>query len=899
MVKENKEIYLIDGSAYIYRAYHAVKGLANSKGLPTNAVYGFTRMLIKLMDEKKPEYCAVFFDAKGETFRHKMFNEYKANRPKMPEDLAIQIPYIKDITQGFNLKVFELIGFEADDLIGTIAKIAESEGLNAVVVSGDKDFSQIITEKVTVWDPMKDKISNIDTIKNDYGLTPNQMIDVFALAGDTSDNIPGVTGIGIKTAVSLIQEFGSLDNIYTKLDKITKKKQAENLLQYKNNAFLSRDLVTIDTHAPISFDTDSKFDIKVFTIPPPNKKALSNIFKELEFTQLQKNFAPDSDLSLKNYTTILDLKAFNDLVLSLKKAGLFAVDTETTSEDPMIAKLVGISFSFAPNEAYYIPLKHSYLTVPQQLDFDYVLNELKPLLENEDIKKVGQNVKYDWIVFKRHGIELKGIIFDTMVASYVLNPSKRSHSLDSIAIEFLNHTSIKFSSVAGKGKNAVTFNKVPIEQASPYACEDADVTLLAYNILKKELEKIELLDLYEKVEMPLIPVLINMEMTGILIDKDKLISLSKYFQKEINTIEEQIYAQAGQRFNIQSPQQLGTILFEKLNLLSKKKTPKKTAYSTDVDVLTNLAETHELPRLILRHRTLSKLKSTYTDALLTIVNPNTGRIHTSFNQTVTATGRLSSSDPNLQNIPIRDVEGKEIRKAFIPYKECFLLSADYSQIELRILAHCSNDAILVDSFINNEDIHTRTASEVFQAIPALITPDLRRQAKEINFGIIYGMGAFKLSKQLGISQKMAKTYIENYFARYRGVKEFIEKTIDEAKNTGKSSTILGRIRYLPDIKSSNANIRQLAERMAVNTTIQGSAADLIKLAMIKIDNSLADKSLKSKMLLSVHDEILVEVPFNELDVVKSLVQEIMEGVWQLRVPLKVNIAWGKNWAEAH
>jgi len=885
-----KILYLIDGSSYIHRAYHAIRGgLSNSKGFPTSAVFGFTRMLLKLIEDKKPEYVVMFFDSKGKTFRHEIYEAYKANRPPMPEDMAVQIPYIKAITDGFNIPVIQMQGYEADDLIGTFARIAEKFGFSVVMVTGDKDFLQLVTENAILWDPMKEKTTDINVLRKEFGIEPGQMLDLMGLSGDTSDNIPGVPGIGQKTALSLIQTFGTIETLYERVHEITKKKQLENLIKYKDQAFLSRDLARINTESPVSFDPEA------FRRKDPDAAKLSKLFKELEFSQLQKAFPESSDLSRKDYKAVFTMQQLSDLILSLETAGIFAVDTETTSEDPMKARLVGLSFALKPNEAFYIPCCHNYLGAPEQLALSDVLAALKPLLENPNIRKIGQNIKYDLIVLIRHGIGLGGAVFDTMLASYLLNPSKRAHNLDQIALDFLSHRKISYKEIAGKD----SFSLVPVEKAADYSCEDADMTLMAYHVLEPQLRKLGLTELLEKVEMPLIPVLMKMEMRGICVDKDRLQELSKSFEHSLERIEAQIYSVAGESFNIASPQQLGHILFEKLRLPTLKKTKKKTGYSTDVDVLTELAGQHELPALILRQRTLSKLKSTYTDALLKLVNKETGRIHTSYNQTVTATGRLSSSDPNLQNIPIRDEEGKEIRSAFVPRKGWLLLSADYSQIELRILAHCSQDEILTESFLKDEDIHGRTASEVFQIPGSRISPELRRQAKAINFGIVFGMSAFGLSKELGISQKMAKTYIDNYFSRYKGVKQFIAKTIEETEKTKQTGTLLGRIRLLPDITSSNSNVRKFAERTAINTPIQGTAADLIKIAMIHTDAEFEKRGLRSAMLLSVHDELVFEVPKDELDTVKNLVKEVMEGVWKLRVPLKVNVAWGENWAEAH
>ncbi len=889
----DKTIYLIDGTAYIYRAYHAIRSLTNSRGLPTNAVFGFTRMLIKLMEDRSPEYVGMFFDAKGPTFRHERYKEYKANRPPMPEDMAMQIPYIKKVTEAFNLPIFELQGYEADDLIGTLARKAENEGLNVVMVTGDKDFMQLVTDKAAIWDPMKENTIDQKSIRENFGIEPHQMIDVQGLSGDTADNIPGVPGIGQKTALDLVKTYNSMQELYENLDAITKAKQRENLENFKDQAFLSRELVTINTEVPVSLD------LAKLKVTSPDKKKLGELYKTLEFRQLQQSVPDQADLSQKDYKGIMDMEALSKLIARLEKAAIFALDTETTSTNPMQADLVGFSFALKADQAFYIPCRHNYLGAPHQLDLSEVLEKLRPVLQNPKIKKVGQNIKYDWIVLERHGIDLRGVAFDTMLASYLLNPSKRAHNLDQIALDFLDHKTITYEQVAGKGKKALMFSQVPVDKAVPYACEDADITLMARNVLILGLEDLNLVELMETVEMPLVPVLKRMEMLGTGIDADRLHELSKSFAQQLDALEGSIHGLAGEAFNIKSSQQLGRILFDKLQLPVQKKTKKKTGYSTDVNVLTALAEYHELPALILKHRTLAKLKSTYADALIELINPDTGRIHTSYNQTVAATGRLSSSDPNLQNIPIRTEEGRKIRQAFIPRKGWKFLSADYSQVELRILAHCSADEILIKAFQEDEDIHTRTACEVFQVEPESMTAELRRQAKAINFGIIYGMSAFGLSRQLDISNKMAQTYIDHYFARYRGVKQFMDQTIADARESLRTSTLLGRIRLLPDIESKNAMVRQAAERTAINTPIQGSAADLIKVAMIQVDEALIDKKLAAAMLLTVHDELVFEVPPDELDTVSRLVKEIMEGVWELKVPLKVNVATGTNWDEAH
>jgi len=892
-MSEENTLYLIDGSAYMYRAYHAVRGLANSAGMPTNAVFGFTRMLIKLINDRAPAYAAMCFDAKGPTFRHDLYADYKANRPPMPEDMAIQIPYIKEVTRAFQIPVFEQQGVEADDIIGTLARLAEAAGFRVVMVTGDKDFVQLVTEHATIWDPMKDRTRDLATIQAEYGMPPERIIDVMGLSGDTSDNVPGVPGIGPKTALSLIQTFGSMDALYDNLDRITQKKQHEKLAVNRDQAFLSRQLVTIDRNLPLPFDPEK------LEVSQPDAASLQALFKELEFSQLQQEFSAPAARREKRYEAVVDAGGLQRLTERISGAGEFSVDTETTDIDPMRARLVGLSVSVTPDEAYYIPCAHSPDAAPQQLSLETVVKILGPVLGDPGIRKIGQNIKYDWIVLNRHGVDLAGVAADTMLASYLINPAKRTHGLDQMAMDLLGHRMITFQEVAGKGKTAVTFDQVPLDKATDYAAEDADITLSAWRILSPKLSEAGLMELFNQVEMPLVPVLMRMEQTGIEVASGRLRELSDTFSRQMEEIESRIYELAGEPFNINSSQQLGSILFEKLELPVQKKTKKKTAYSTDVDVLTTLADRHELPELVLRYRSLTKLKSTYTDALLELIHPETGRIHTSFNQTVAATGRLSSSDPNLQNIPIRTEEGRQIRSAFIPREGWEMLSADYSQIELRLLAHYSEDPILIQAFLEDEDIHMRTATEVFQTFPSFITDELRRQAKAINFGIIYGMSAFGLSKQLGISQKMAQQYIDNYFARYKGVKKFMNSAIDAARKTRQTSTLLGRIRPLPDIASSNRTVRQFAERTAINTPLQGTAADLIKVAMIRVDKALADNGHRAAMLLTVHDELVFEVPPEEREAVASLVKDTMESVWDLRIPLKVNMAWGKTWEEAH
>ena len=890
---EQKTIYLIDGSAFLYRAFHAIRSLSTSTGHPTNATFGFTRILLKLLKEEQPEYAVVFFDVKGPTFRHKMYEEYKANRPPMPEELATQIPDIKEVVAALNIPLVQKPGFEADDLVGTYSRLAQEQGFKVVMVTGDKDFIQLISDDCRLWDPMKDTITDRAQVKADMGIEPEQFVDVLGLAGDTADNIPGVKGVGPKTAIKLVAEFGSIQGIYDRLDDLKKKKKLhENLTASREIVELSRELAAIDRQVEV------KEDVESFKLTEFDTQRAFELFQSFEFKNLATEFAAKADKSKKVYKCITGIPELEKLAKVLENKGGFAVDTETTSVNSMVADLVGISFSYMEDTGYYIPVAHTHAGEDDQPAKEDILRIFKPLLENPEIHKIGQNIKYDYIVLARYGIHLDGIVFDTMIASHLLNPGTRGHSLDRIAMNLFGYKMISYEEVAGKGKNQLGFHEIPLDMATDYAAEDADLTFMAYQELKKQIEDNDLMPLMETVEVPLIPVLARMEMAGIRVDAAELFRMSQEFETELRDLEKEIYDLAGETFNINSSQQLGTILFEKLGLKAGKKTKKKTGYSTDVQVLTKLAETHEMPERVLRHRTLSKLKSTYVDALSQLVNEETGRIHTSFNQTITVTGRLSSSNPNLQNIPIRKPEGKKIRKAFIPKDDWTLISADYSQIELRLLAHCADDEILIDAFTNDEDIHTRTALEVFQVLPGLVTDELRSQAKAINFGIVYGMSAFRLANELGITRKMAGAYIDSYFNRYAGVKTFIDTTIEETKKTCEVTTLLGRKRRLDDIRSSNANLRNFAQRAAINTPIQGSAADLIKLAMIKMAAALEAEGLSAKMLLSVHDEIIFETPEDEKDRLIELARDIMENVTPLKIPLKVNFGAGDSWASA-
>ncbi len=893
MSNKNERVYLIDGSSYIYRAYFAIHHLSNSKGEATNAVYGFTNMLLTLLRNEQPDRVAMIFDAKGPTFRKKLYPDYKANRPSMPEDLVPQIPLIKDMVQAFNLQALEISGFEADDIIATLAKRYADEGLDVTVVTGDKDLMQIVGERVQLLDTMKNKVSGRTEVIERFGVPPEQVLEVLGLAGDTSDNIPGIPGIGEKTASRLIQEFGTIENLLTNIDQVKGKKRQENLRKYAEQARLSRQLVELVYDLKIDVTLDD------LALIEPNREALEVLFKRLEFPKLLQQFSsqPLQTAAEGKYLTVLSEAELDNMIDQLKAAGCFAIDTETTSLVAVQAGLVGLSFAIQPDHGWYLPVGHSYLGVPQQLDKELALEKLRPLLEDPHYKKVGQNIKYDALVLRNAGIELAGIAVDTMVLSYITHPEAKSHGLDVLAIEHLNHRMIPYSEMTGSGKKQICFSAVEVEKATRYAAEDADITWRLAKKLLSELPGGDPEKLFSDVEMPLVDVLTHMEWRGIRIDAEFLGELSGQMGKKLKNLESDIYDLAGVPFNINSPKQLGEILFEKLGLPKGKKT--KTGWSTNVKVLTNLAENHEIAARILNYRSVSKLKNTYTDALPKLLNPKTGRLHTSFNQAVTATGRLSSSDPNLQNIPIRTAEGRRIREAFIPEEGWILLSADYSQVELRVLAQLADVTALKESFVAGEDIHKRTASEIFNVFPEMVTDEMRRQAKTINFGVLYGMGSFSLAKDLGIKRAAAQQFIDHYFERYPAVLKYFEEKKAEARERHYVTTILGRRCAIPEINSKNGAVRSYAERNAINYPIQGSAADIIKVAMVNIDRCLSTQQLQTRMLLQVHDELIFEVPENELEQVRELIKTEMETAVSFDLPLKVDIGTGRNWAEAH
>ncbi len=886
------KLFLIDGNSFCYRAYYAIQGLATSKGEPTNAIYGVITMLHKIIEEDKPDYIAVCFDRKEPTFRHEKFEDYKAHRKPMPDDLVEQMPLIKEIIKAYRIPVYEKAGYEADDILGTLAEKAAKEKYEVYILTGDKDALQLVNPSIKVYNVHKENlVYDAKKVKERFsGLGPDQIVDIMALMGDASDNIPGVPKVGEKTAIELMKEFGSLDNIYKNLNRIKKEAVRKSLEDNKDTAYLSRELATIDRHVPF------EFKISDMKLKEPDQEKLKEFFKRFEFRTLLKDVTPTAEAKTekRNYhlvETEKDLKALAEKLESLKA---FSVDTETTSSDPISASLVGISVSFKERDAYYIPCsspEHEGKGLPREK----VLGALGPLLNNSKIRKFGQNIKYDWLVFKKHGVELEGIDFDTMIASYLINPAKQQHNLDDISMQYLNVKKISTKSLLGEGKKAVTMDKIPLEQVSEYACEDADCVFRLEKKLRPILEEHDLMKLFNEVEIPLLKVLAKMELRGVKLDMEFLSKLSKKLEKDLDGLSGNIYKQAGCEFNINSTKQLAEVLFEKLKLPTLKKT--KTGYSTDVSVLEKLSESHEVPKLLLEFREKTKLKSTYVDALPALADQE-GLIHTSFNQTVAATGRLSSSDPNLQNIPIKSELGREIRKAFIPRSEKHkIVSADYSQIELRLLAHFSKDPNLVKAFDEGMDVHKYTASILYGVKEKDVTREMRYAAKTVNFSVIYGKTAFGLSKDLGIGIGEADEFIKNYFKRYSHVKDYLETQKEHARKYGYVTTFLGRRAYFPDIKSSNVMMRQFAERAAINAPLQGSAADLIKLAMIEIDKKLDGKKYKTLMILQVHDELVFDTPEEELDEVTKLIRNDMETAVKLRVPLEIGLKIGQSWYE--
>ena len=924
-------LVLVDGSSYLYRAFHAFPPLTNSAGEPTGAMYGVLNMLKSLISQVQPSHIAVVFDAKGKTFRDEMFEQYKSHRPPMPDDLRKQIQPLHDIIRALGIPLLVIEGVEADDVIGTLAVAASKANQKVLISTGDKDMAQLVDDNIMLINTMNNTLLDRDAVIEKYGIPPELIIDYLALMGDSSDNIPGVAGVGEKTALGLLQGIGSMAEIYANLDKVAElpirgaKKLGDKLLAEKEMADLSYRLATIKTDVALDITPEQ------LTLGASNNDQLTEYFGRYEFKRWlnevmngadsitnnneqptkinhyqatpalaqdnSEESLPPIQIDRSRYETLLTEADLNRWVEKLKQAKLFALDTETDNLDYMVANLVGISFALENGEAAYLPLQLDYLGAPKTLEKTTALTLLKPVLENPAIQKVGQNFKYDLTIFARNGIDVQGVAFDTMLESYVLNSTGR-HNMDDLAKRYLGHQTISFDEIAGKGKNQLTFNQIPLEQAAEYAAEDADVTMKLQQVLWEKLSKEPTLEkLFKEMELPLLGVLSRMERRGVLIDSDALFLQSNEIANRLSELEEQAYVLAGQPFNLASTKQLQEILFDKLGLPVIQKTP-KGAPSTNEEVLEELAFSHELPKVLVEHRGLSKLKSTYTDKLPQMVNPQTGRVHTSYHQAVTATGRLSSSDPNLQNIPIRNEEGRRIRQAFIAREGFTVVAADYSQIELRIMAHLSQDQGLINAFTQGKDIHRSTAAEIFGVALDEVTSEQRRNAKAINFGLIYGMSAFGLSRQLGIGRADAQSYMDLYFKRYPGVQTFMHDIREKAKAQGYVETLFGRRLYLPDINSSNSMRRKAAERVAINAPMQGTAADIIKRAMIQLDQKLQNDP-DIAMIMQVHDELVFEVRSEKVAFYSELIKTQMESAADLVVPLIVEVGQGSNWDEAH
>lgn len=904
--EQQTPLILVDGSSYLYRAFHALPPLTNSRGEPTGAVYGVLNMLRKLMETYRPAHMAVVFDARGRTFRDELYAEYKAHRPPMPDELSSQVEPLLAIIRAMGLPLLQVSGVEADDVIGTLAKQATAAGHDTVISTGDKDLAQLVNAHVSLINTMNDTFMNEQGVVDKFGVGPAQIIDYLTLVGDTSDNIPGVPKVGPKTAVKWLSQYGTLDELVARADDI-KGKIGDNLRAHLHQLPLSKQLATIKCDVELAETPDD------LALQAPDKETLRDWYRRLEFNtwlkQLDGDASPEAPgaaapggerQSSADYQTILTREAFDTWLARLQQAELFGFDTETTSLDYMQAEVVGLSFAIEPGEAAYLPVAHVYPGAPDQLARDWVLAQLRPLLEDPQRPKLGHHLKYDRNVLLNHGIRLQGIAFDSMLESYVLDSTASRHDLDSLCQKYLSHTNIKFEEVAGKGAKQLTFDQVPLETAAPYAAEDADMTLQLHRLLWPRVAKdSRLKSLFEEVELPLLEVLADMERTGVRVDVDMLRQQSGELAERMQAVEHQAHSVAGTPFNLGSPKQIQAILYDQQQLPVLAKTP-KGAPSTAESVLQELAALgYPLPELILEHRSLSKLKSTYTDKLPGQVDARTGRVHTSYHQAVAATGRLSSSDPNLQNIPIRTPEGRRIRQAFVPADGELMLAADYSQIELRIMAHLSGDPGLVEAFAQGEDIHCATAAEVFGTTLDNVTPDQRRSAKAINFGLIYGMSAFGLAKQLGIDRGQAQDYVNLYFERYPGVRTYMDTTRELARGQGFVETLFGRRLYLPEINARNAQRRQAAERTAINAPMQGSAADIIKKAMLAVAAWIKSDAGDVTMIMQVHDELVFEVPPALQETAASAIRRCMEAAASLSVPLVVDIGTGRNWDEAH
>ncbi len=882
-MSSKKHLFLIDGSSYIYRAFYALPFLSNSRGIPTSAVYGFARMINGLLKEHKPTHMAVVFDVSRETFRTERFKDYKAHRPKMPDELSIQIPYIKRLLEALRIPTLELRGFEADDVIGTISRLAEESSWRVTIVSPDKDLLQLVSHKVSLLDPMKEVLYTPAKVVERFGVEPALIPTYLALVGDKSDNIPGVKGVGPKKAKELINSFGDLESIYKRLDAVSPSLR-KRLESDRELAFLSLELSSIKRDLPLTFQPED------FELREPDVEALRELYSTLEFSSLMKELPKEQKKQQKTkYRMARSLKEVSDYIKGCKE---LSVDLETTPLDPVEASIVGISLSRKTGEALYIPVGHE---GANNLPLSEVLDTLKGALKSGAVLKVGQNLKYDITVLLGHGVSLSPI-FDTMVASYLINPLKKRHSLDELALEYLGYRTVSYKEATSHLLDTMNFSHLSPEEALFYACEDADIALRLKGVLERRLKEEELHELFHKIEMPLVPVLARMERRGVKIDREKLLLLGREIEEKMAQLEAEIYRLAGEKFNINSPKQLSLVLFGKLGLKPKKRT--KTGYSTNIEVLEALSLEHPLPAKVLEYRQLAKLKSTYIDGLIKQINRKTGRVHTSYNQTATATGRLSSQNPNLQNIPIRSDLGKLIRDAFVAEEGYFLVAADYSQIELRILASMANDPNLKEAFKRGEDIHTATACRIFGVKPEEVTPNMRREAKVVNFGIIYGMSPYGLSKELKIPVKEAQDYIDRYFAQYPEVVRFIERTIQEAKERGYVKTLFGRKRPVPELFSPKKDEREQGKRIAINTPIQGTAADVIKLAMVKAQRYIDESGVDAHMILQVHDELVFEVKQEDAESFAEAIKEVMEqAAPEIDVPLKVDVKVGKTWGE--
>jgi DNA polymerase I len=885
------KIVLIDGNSLFYRSYYAIRGLSTSQGFPTNAVYGFITTLRKISAAENPDHIGVVFDVKGPTARHEIFRDYKANRKPMPDDLAVQLPVLKDVLKALRIPLFEQERHEADDVLATLAAKSASLGFRTLIVTTDKDLLQAVDDTTSVYNPAKDIEIGRDNVRDYFGAEAGQVADVLALWGDTTDNIPGVPGIGEKTAKSLIAEFGSLDALLENLSRVKNRRIREAIENNRESLELSRKLVALERNLNIDFDPDR------FKSEPPDRAEALRLFRELEFSALAREYADAAESGPVRYQAVFEEKDLEALAERLLSAGAFALDTETDSPSPVRARLVGMSFAVEEREAFYIPLRHDGLGAPRQIPVERALAVLRHVLENPDIAKTGQNIKYDAIVLEREGVRLQGIENDTMVLSYLLEPNWGKHNLERLSQAYLQEEKISYDDIAGKGRNRVTLNQAAVETVTPYACQDADFALRLGRRLRDKVRAGELETLYTDIERPLIPLLARMEMWGVRVDLDELKKISEELDAEIRRLERRIFDAAGCEFNIQSPRQLADILFNKLNLPTTRKTKVTRSLSTSMDVLEELAPLHPLAGFVLDYRRITKLKSTYADALPLLVNPETGRIHTSYNQTVAATGRLSSSDPNLQNIPARGEWGPRFRKAFIPDDACLLLAADYSQIELRVLAHLSGDPVLTGIFSGDRDIHEETARRVFGDDSPLSREEQRRRAKIINFSMIYGSSAFSMAGELGTSNAEAQAFIDRYFETHPKVREFLDRTVEETRDRGYALTILGRKRPVPELAQDNRIARDAGRRMALNTPIQGSAADLIKLAMLRVQEELDRRGLGVRMILQVHDELVFEVPTEVRDEAEAAIREGMENVCPLNVPLKVHIGIGISWSQ--